>query len=68
MYTNPINYFVPDPYNFRVTLGTPFKALGGNLVDMGRVKIISGALREDGDIVSKISRILATSFRVCETW
>ncbi|MFR2832949.1 polysaccharide lyase 8 family protein [Enterococcus sp.] len=62
MYTNPINYFVPDPYNFRVTLGTPFKALGGNLVDMGRVKIISGALREDGDIVSKSVESLQQAF------
>lgn len=65
-YTNPINYFVPDPYNFRVTLGTPFKALGGNLIDMGRVKIISGALREDGDIVSKSVESLQQAFEYAQ--
>ncbi|WP_177200246.1 polysaccharide lyase 8 family protein [Halolactibacillus alkaliphilus] len=51
-YTAPISKFVPDPYYFRVTTGNPFKALGGNLIDMGRVKIISGALREDDAIIT----------------
>ena len=41
-YTKPINHFVPDPYQFRVTTGKPFKAKGGNLIDMGRVRIIAG--------------------------
>ncbi|HIB1954086.1 TPA: polysaccharide lyase family 8 super-sandwich domain-containing protein [Enterococcus faecalis] len=52
-YTEPINYFIPDPYNFRVTIGNPFKALGGNLVDMGRVKIISAALREEDEVLNE---------------
>lgn len=61
-YTNAINYFVPDPYHFRVTQGMPFKALGGNLIDMGRVKIISGALREDNGIVSSAIESLQQAF------
>lgn len=61
-YTNPINYFVPDPYYFRVTLGTPFKALGGNLIDMGRVKIISGALRADDEMVTQAVKSLEQAF------
>lgn len=61
-YTEPINYFVPDPYQFRVTLGTPFKALGGNLIDMGRVKIISGALREDEEAVKASVESLQQAF------
>lgn len=51
-YTDPIQKFVPDPYHFRHTL-VPFKALAGNLIDMGRVKIIQGALRQDGEIVKE---------------
>ncbi|MCD0069233.1 hyaluronate lyase, partial [Streptococcus agalactiae] len=46
-YTDPIEHFVPDAGYFRKTLVNPFKALGGNLVDMGRVKIIEGLLRKD---------------------
>lgn len=61
-YTNPINYFVPDVYNFRVTTGLPFKALGGNLIDMGRVKIISGALRQDPTIVEAAIESLQQAF------
>jgi hyaluronate lyase len=61
-YTNPINYFVPDVYNFRVTTGSPFKALGGNLIDMGRVKIISGALRQDPEIVESAVVSLGQAF------
>ena len=61
-YTNPINYFVPDVYNFRVTTGAPFKALGGNLIDMGRVKIISGALRQEPTIVEAAIESLQQAF------
>lgn len=61
-YTDPINKFVPDPYNFRVTTGNPFKALGGNLIDMGRVKIISGALREDDSIINEAITSLRQAF------
>lgn len=46
-YTDPINILVPNPFKFRVTLGNPFDALGGNLVDMARVKMISAFLRND---------------------
>lgn len=46
-FTEVIEKFVPDPRYFRSTLDNPFKALGGNLVDMGRVKIIAGLLRKD---------------------
>lgn len=46
-YTSPINLLVPDPTKFRVTTGNPFDALGGNLTDMGRAKIIAAFLRED---------------------
>ncbi|MFM1539083.1 polysaccharide lyase 8 family protein [Helcococcus bovis] len=46
-YTKPINLLVPDPTRFRVTTGNPFDALGGNLTDMGRAKIIAAFLRED---------------------
>lgn len=61
-YTRATNYFVPDSYYFRVTLGTPFKALGGNLIDMGRVKIISGALQQNDDIVIKAIESLQQAF------
>ena len=46
-YTDVIEKFVPDPEHFRKTTDNPFKALGGNLVDMGRVKVIAGLLRKD---------------------
>lgn len=51
-YVRPINHFVPGPYQFRVTTGNPFIAKGGNLIDMGRVKIISGFLQNDSEIVN----------------
>lgn len=51
-YTDSIEHFVPDPNYFRKTLTNPFEALGGNLVDMGRVKIISGILRKDDKLIA----------------
>src|SRR5699024_6074647 len=65
-YTNAINKFVPDPYQFRVTTGNPFDALGGNLIDMGRVKIISGVIREDDDIIEESIEALSQAFAYTE--
>lgn len=61
-YTAPIEKFVPDSNYFRSTLpNSRFEALGGNLVDMGRVKIISGILRQDAkeitDAVASLSKL-----------
>ncbi len=61
-YTDPIEHFVPDAGYFRKTLVNPFKALGGNLVDMGRVKIIEGLLRKDNTIIEKTSYSLKNLF------
>lgn len=61
-YTDPIEHFVPDAGYFRKTLDNPFKALGGNLVDMGRVKIIEGLLRKDNTIIEKTSHSLKNLF------
>lgn len=61
-YTDPIEHFVPDAEYFRKTLVNPFKALGGNLVDMGRVKIIEGLLRKDNTIIEKTSHSLKNLF------
>ncbi|CCW42329.1 TPA: hyaluronate lyase [Streptococcus agalactiae] len=61
-YTDPIEHFVPDAGFFRKTLVNPFKALGGNLVDMGRVKIIEGLLRKDNTIIEKTSHSLKNLF------
>ncbi len=52
-YTNAIEHFVPDSNYFRKTLINPFPALGGNLVDMGRVKILSALLRKDDKLMEK---------------
>lgn len=51
--TEPIQKFVPRSDQFRVTTGNPFEPVGGNLVDMGRVKIISGMLRQDASTVKE---------------
>lgn len=61
-YTDSIEHFVPDAGYFRKTLVNPFKALGGNLVDMGRVKIIEGLLRKDNTIIEKTSHSLKNLF------
>lgn len=61
-YTDPIEHFVPDAGYFRKTLVNPFKALGGNLVDMGRIKIIEGLLRKDNTIIEKTSHSLKNLF------
>ncbi|HHU3885716.1 TPA: hyaluronate lyase [Streptococcus agalactiae] len=61
-YTDPIEHFIPDAGYFRKTLVNPFKALGGNLVDMGRVKIIEGLLRKDNTIIEKTSHSLKNLF------
>lgn len=61
-YTDPIEHFVPDAGYFRKMLVNPFKALGGNLVDMGRVKIIEGLLRKDNTIIEKTSHSLKNLF------
>lgn len=60
-YTDVIEKFVPDPEYFRKTT-TPFKALGGNLVDMGRVKIIAGLLRKDKQEVAATIRSIEQVF------
>ncbi|MGT2888433.1 polysaccharide lyase 8 family protein [Streptococcus didelphis] len=62
-YTDAIEHFVPDPFYFRKTLVNPFPALGGNLVDMGRVKIISGLLRKDPTIIQKTVSSLGNLFK-----
>ncbi|VTS12701.1 polysaccharide lyase 8 family protein [Streptococcus pseudoporcinus] len=61
-YTNAIEHFVPDANYFRMTLTNPFAALGGNLVDMGRVKIISGILRKDNQLIAKATTSLNNLF------
>lgn len=61
-YTNAIEHFVPDANYFRMTLTNPFAALGGNLVDMGRVKIISGILRKDNQLIAKATSSLNNLF------
>ena len=61
-YTDVIEKFVPDPENFRKTTNNPFKALGGNLVDMGRVKVIAGLLRKDDQEISSTIRSIEQVF------
>ncbi|PNY21067.1 Hyaluronate lyase precursor [Streptococcus parauberis] len=61
-YTDTIEHFVPDSNYFRMTLTNPFAALGGNLVDMGRVKIISGILRKDNQLIAKATTSLNNLF------
>ncbi|MEY8462272.1 polysaccharide lyase 8 family protein [Streptococcus merionis] len=60
-YTNPIEKFVPNSTHFRSTLANPFEAIGGNLVDMGRVKLIAGILRKNDreikETVDSISKL-----------
>lgn len=63
-YTAPINHFVPNPYKFRVTTGNPFEAKGGNLIDMGRVKIISGFLQNDKSIVNSTIESLKQIYEI----
>ncbi|MCT1796507.1 polysaccharide lyase 8 family protein [Helcococcus kunzii] len=60
-YLKPIYKFVPDPYIFRATL-SPFKATGGNLVDMGRVKIIAGILNKDDETISETIKSMQQLF------
>ena len=61
-YTDVIEKFVPDPEHFRKTTDNPFKALGGNLVDMGRVKVIAGLLRKDDQEISSTIRSIEQVF------
>ncbi|HHP6036918.1 TPA: polysaccharide lyase 8 family protein [Streptococcus pyogenes] len=62
-YTTPIEKFVPDPTRFRVRAAnfSPFEANSGNLIDMGRVKLISGILRKDdleiSDTIKAIEKV-----------
>lgn len=63
-YTKPINHFVPDPYQFRVTTGKPFKAKGGNLIDMGRVRIIAGFLQNDSEMVDGTIKALKQVYEI----
>lgn len=62
-YTAPIEKFVPDPTRFRVRAAnfSPFEASSGNLIDMGRVKLISGILRKDdleiSDTIKAIEKV-----------
>ena len=65
-YTKPINHFVPDPYRFRVTTGNPFNAKGGNLIDMGRVRIIAGFLQNDSEMVDGTIKALKQIYEIRE--
>lgn len=65
-YTDVIEKFVPDPEHFRKTTENPFKALGGNLVDMGRVKIIAGLLRKDDQEISSTIRSIEQVFKLVD--
>lgn len=60
-YTDVIDKFVPDPTMFRYTTD-PFKAIGGNLIDMGRVKIIESLLRNDDTMLGVAVMSLAEAF------
>lgn len=60
--TKSISHFVPDPKQFRSTLVNPFKAIGGNLVDMGRVKIIEALLTQDDVKLKESIEALDTLF------
>ena len=61
-YTKTISHFVPDPTRFRSTLVNPFKAIGGNLVDMGRVKILESILTQDDKKLREAIHALNTLF------
>lgn len=61
-----IEKFVPDPEHFRKTTDNPFKALGGNLVDMGRVKVIAGLLRKDDQEISSTIRSIEQVFKLVD--
>ena len=50
-YTDSIYHFVPNNNQFRVTIGNPLPTKGGNLIDMGRGKMIAAFLREDNTIL-----------------
>lgn len=65
-YTDVIEKFVPDPEHFRKTTDNPFKALGGNLVDMGRVKVIAGLLRKDDQEISSTIRSIEQVFKLVD--
>lgn len=63
-YTKPINHYVPNPYKFRVTTGNPFNAKGGNLIDMGRVRIIAGFLQNDSEMVDGTIKALKQIYEI----
>ncbi|MTB63538.1 hyaluronate lyase [Streptococcus sp. zg-86] len=65
-YTDVIEKFVPHSDQFRQTTNNPFKALGGNLVDMGRVKIIAGLLRKDETEISETIRSIEQVFSLVD--
>ncbi|VOR44750.1 hyaluronidase [Streptococcus pneumoniae] len=65
-YTDVIEKFVPDPEHFRKTTDNPFKTLGGNLVDMGRVKVIAGLLRKDDQEISSTIRSIEQVFKLVD--
>ncbi|MGG6797363.1 UNVERIFIED_CONTAM: polysaccharide lyase 8 family protein [Streptococcus canis] len=60
--TKSISHFVPNPKQFRSTLVNPFKAIGGNLVDMGRVKIMEALLTHDETKLKESLAALDTLF------
>lgn len=60
-YIKPIYKFVPDSSKFRATL-EPFKAKGGNLVDMGRVKVIAGILKKDSKTIAETIKSMQQLF------
>ncbi|WP_159564372.1 polysaccharide lyase 8 family protein [Streptococcus halichoeri] len=61
--TDTIEHFVPNSNYFRMTLVNPFPALGGNLVDMGRVKVLTGLIRKDATIVKETTASLGKLFQ-----
>ncbi|QRG86690.1 polysaccharide lyase 8 family protein [Bulleidia sp. zg-1006] len=61
-YTDGIEHFVPDSTRFRVTQNDSFEAVGGNLIDMGRVKIIAGFLRKDDKEVKETVQAIQKVF------
>lgn len=65
-YTQPIEVLVPDPTSFRKTSINPdfptFKAAVANMTDMGRVKLISGILRQDDASIKETIQAIETAF------
>ncbi|MGT2934692.1 polysaccharide lyase 8 family protein [Streptococcus castoreus] len=70
-YTAPIEKFVPDPTRFRVNAVNakdfpPFEANSGNLIDMGRVKLIAGLLRKDDKEIAATIKAIEKVFTLVD--